>query len=74
MTGRPRPHPNPREDDTGRLLATRAVVALLVGRDIDMVRLHCPAVACDVPSRAALVDVDEAHVTLTKLARRRRWN
>lgn len=66
MTGRPRRHPEPRRDDTGRRLATRAVVALLTGRHVDTVRKAVPPVACDVASRAMLVDIAEAAAVLDR--------
>lgn len=58
-------HPRPRRDDTGRVLATRHVVAFLAHRTVDHVRKRVPAVACDVATRAALVDLDAAEALLT---------
>lgn len=65
-----RPHPEPRQDDAGRLLLSRHAVAYLQDRHIDHVRKAVPAVACDVATRAALVDLDEAARLLA--ARRQR--
>lgn len=64
MTGRPRLHASVRSDDTGRTLASRAIVAYLTGRHIDTVRKWVPTVACDVRTRSALVDVVQAEVIL----------
>lgn len=48
---------------------TRAVVAYLTGRHIDTVRERVPAVACDVDTRAALVDLHEAERILERVNR-----
>jgi hypothetical protein len=57
-------HPSPRKDDTGRTLVSRHVVAYLGHRHVDHVRKRVPAVACDVATRAVLVDLDEAEEIL----------
>jgi hypothetical protein len=53
-------HPSPRRDDAGRTLVSRQVVAYLAHRHVDQVRRLVPPVACDVSTRAALLDLDEA--------------
>jgi hypothetical protein len=53
-------HPLPRRDDSGRTLVSRHVAAYLGHRHVDHVRKRVPAVACDVATRAVLVDLDEA--------------
>ena len=55
-----RPPAGPRRDDTGRILMTRAAIAHLAHRDVDHVRKTVPAVACDVATRSALLDLDQA--------------
>ena len=65
-------HPSPRRDDTGRVLVTRHVVAYLAHRHVDTVRRAVPAVACDVATRAALVDLDQAEEVLGGRPHRRR--
>lgn len=65
MTGRHRPHAIVRSDDSGRTLASRAVVALLTGLHVDTVRKRVPPVACDVATRAALIDVAQAERILS---------
>lgn len=69
--GRPRPAAVVRTDDTGRTLATRAVVAYLTGRHVDSIRDWVPAVACDAATRAALVDVAQAERILEATPRRK---
>lgn len=56
---RRRPHPAPVRDDTGRTLVTRDVAAYLAHRHPNHIRRAVPAVACDVASRAVLLDLDE---------------
>lgn len=53
------PHPEPLRDDTGRWIASRQVVAELIGRHPDMVRKRVPVVACHVPTGCLLVDFDD---------------
>jgi hypothetical protein len=65
-------HPSPRSDDTGRTLVSRHVVAYLAHRHVDYVRRTIPAVACDVTTRAALLDLDQAEETLAGRAQRNR--
>ena len=65
-------HPTPRRTPDGRTLASRHVVAYVLGRHVDVVRKRVPAVACDVPTRAALVDLEEADKALRLLTRRDR--
>lgn len=65
------PHPAPRRDDTGRVLASRQLVAYATHRHIDTVRRAVPPVACDVTTRAALLDLDHAEITLSSRTRRR---
>ncbi len=57
---RGQPHPEPRRDDTGRVLVSRQLVARLGHRHVNYVRREVPAVACDVRTRAALLDLDQA--------------
>jgi hypothetical protein len=64
------PHPSPRRDDTGRTLVSRHVVAYLTHRNLDHVRKRVPAVACDVRTRVALLDLDQAEQTLATARRR----
>jgi hypothetical protein len=66
----PAPHPRPRRDDTGRTLVSRQVAAYLGHLHVDQVRRAVPAVACDVATRAALVDLDQVEEHFA--ARRRR--
>ena len=61
---RGQPHPEPRRLDDGRILVTRHVVAQLGHRHVNFVRREVPAVACDVLTRAALVDLDQAEEVL----------
>lgn len=61
---RGQPHPSPRKDDAGRTLVSRQVVAYLGHRHVNLVRRLVPAVACDVATRAVLVDLDEAEEIL----------
>jgi hypothetical protein len=58
-------HPSPRQTPDGRTLVSRHVVAFLAHRHVDYVRRTVAAVACDVPTRAALVDLDEAEKELS---------
>ena len=68
--GRPRSHAAPRQDDTGRQLATRVLVAYVTNRHPDVVRKRCPVVACDVATRAGLVDMADSEQRLAVTARR----
>jgi hypothetical protein len=61
---RGQPHPEPRRLDDGRILVTRHVVAQLGHRHINYVRREIPPVACDVRTRAALLDLDQAEAIL----------
>lgn len=63
------PHPEPKWVD-GRMLVSRQLVAKTTGLHIDMVRRSVPAVACDVATRAWLVDLDEAEKRLADKRRR----
>lgn len=71
MTRR-RPHPTPVEDDAGRRLVTRQVAAYLGQRHVDQVRRLVPPVACDVATRAALVDLDDVEAALAGRTHRNR--
>lgn len=72
MTRR-RAHPRPVRDDTGRTLVSRHVAAYLAHRDVDHVRkAGPPAVACDVATRAALVDLDAVEETFGRRPHRNR--
>lgn len=64
------PHPSPRPDGAGRILVSRQLLATQLDLHIDMVRRTVPAVACDVATRAWLVDLDEAEQRLTQKSRR----
>lgn len=57
-------HPSPFRTPDGRTLVTRHVVAYVTRRHVNWVRREVPAVACDVLSRAALVDLDQAERVL----------
>lgn len=61
---RGQPHPEPRRLDDGRILVTRQMVAQLGQRHINYVRREVPAVACDVRTRAVLLDLDQAEEIL----------
>ena len=52
-------HPRPVTDDAGRTLVTRQVAAYLAHRHVNLVRREVAPVACDVATRAALLDLDE---------------
>ena len=67
-----RAHPAPRRLADGRVLVTRHVVAYLAHRHVDHVRKHVPAVACDVASRAVLLDLDQAEDILGGMRHRNR--
>lgn len=69
---RRRAHPRPVQDDTGRQLVTRQVAAYLAQRHVDQVRKAVPAVACDVATRAQLVDLDDVEQTLAGRQHRHR--
>lgn len=56
---RGQPHPTPVRDDTGRRLVTRQVAAFLAHRHVNLVRREIAPVACNVATRAALLDLDE---------------
>lgn len=58
------PHPQPRRDDTGRILITRQHAAELGHRHIDHVRKLVPPVACDVRTRVVLLDLDDVEHAL----------
>lgn len=64
------PHPGPQRDDSGRTLVSRHIVAHLLQLHVDMVRRAAPSVACHVPTRVHLVDMDEAEKALTGKTRR----
>lgn len=57
-------HPEPRRLADGRILVTRQVVAQLGHRHVDFVRREVPPVACDVRTRAVLLDLDQAEEIL----------
>lgn len=57
-------HPSPHQTPDGRMLVSRHIVALLTKRHLNYVRREVPAVACDVRTRVALVDLDQAEETL----------
>ena len=57
--GRPRPHPAPQRDDTGRALASRQLICREIGLTPDVARRRLTPVACDVTTRAALIDLDD---------------
>ena len=59
--GRPRPHPRPRGG-----LATRQLIALVLGLHPDTVRKEFEPVACDVRSRANLYSIDEVEAQLRR--------
>lgn len=61
---RGQPHPEPRRLDDGRWLVTRHVVAHLAHRHVNYVRREIPPVACDVRTRAVLLDLDQAEEIL----------
>lgn len=61
---RGQPHPEPRRLPDGRILVTRQVVAAIAHRHVNHVRRLVPPVACDVRTRAALVDLDDAEEIL----------
>jgi hypothetical protein len=67
-----RAHPSPRRLDDGRVLVTRHVVAHLAQRHPNHVRSLVPAVACDVSTRAALLDLEHAERVLAGTSHRRR--
>lgn len=58
------PHPAPLTTPDGRRLVSRHLVAHVTGRHIDTVRKRIPPVACDVTTRVALLDLDEAAAAL----------
>jgi len=41
------------------MLGTRKTAAVLIHRHPDQIRRHCEPIACDVPTKAALYDLDE---------------
>lgn len=55
-----RPHPSLRCDDTGRRFVSRAIIVHLTGEPVRTVRRHLTAVACDVATRSALYDYEQA--------------
>lgn len=61
---RGQPHPEPRRLDDGRILVTRHIVAQLGHRHVNYVRREIPPVACDVRTRAVLLDLDQAEQIL----------
>lgn len=63
-------HPPPRRLEDGRILVTRQIAAHLAHRHVDLVRKRVPAVTCDVATRAALVDLDQAEELLGSRPRR----
>lgn len=65
-------HPSPRLTPDGRTLVSRHVVAFLTKRHLNYVRREVPAVACDVRTRVALVDLDHAEQTLAARSHRAR--
>lgn len=67
---RGQPHPEPRRLDDGRILVTRQVVAQLGHRHVNYVRRLVEPVACDVRTRAALLDLDQAEAILAEHDRR----
>lgn len=64
------PHPESFQDDTGRWLGTRQVVATLTGRHPDLIRKRVPAVACHVPSGCLLVDFADVDRVLAEVPAR----
>jgi hypothetical protein len=66
---RRRDHPAARQAGD-RTLASRQLVALTFGRHVNLVRRVVPPVACDVATRAALLDVDDAEARLAEVATR----
>ena len=68
--GRPRAHAVPRQDDAGRQLASRTLVAYVTDRHPDVVRRRCPVVACDVATRAGLLDLADSEQRLAVTPRR----
>jgi hypothetical protein len=61
---RGQPHPEPRRLDDGRWLVTRQIVARLAQRHVNYIRREIPPVACDVLTRAVLLDLDQAEQIL----------
>lgn len=54
------------------MLVSRAAAAYLGHRHVDHVRKTVPVVACDVITRAALVDLDQAEELLGRRQHRKR--
>ena len=52
------------------LLGTRKAAGVLVSRHPDLVRKRCQPVACDVPSKALLYDLDAVADTFSATPRR----
>lgn len=67
-----RAHPSPRETPDGRVLVSRDLVAHMGARHVNWVRQAVPAVACDVVTRAVLLDLDVAEQVLSARPRRAR--
>lgn len=59
-----------RHTEDGRTLASRHLIARLTGRHVNLIRRAVPAVACDVATRAALLDIDDAERELGAIPRR----
>jgi len=53
-------------DGGDRILVSRQVFAKQTGLHVDMVRRRVPAVACDVKTRAWLIELDEAEQLLAQ--------
>jgi len=64
------PHPQSFQDDTGRWLGTRQVVAKVTGRHPDLIRKRVPVVACHIPSGCLLVDFDDVERVLAGVPQR----
>lgn len=63
-------HPSPRPTPDGRVLVSRHVVAWCTGRHVNLIRRRVPPVACDVTTRAALLDLDDAEQRLAVIPQR----
>jgi len=64
------PHPEPVQDDSGRWIASRQVVAKLTGRHPDLIRKRVPVVACHVPTGCLLVAFDDVDKVLAQVPER----
>lgn len=63
-------HPSPRPTPDGRVLVSRHLVAWCTGRHVNLVRRKITPVACDVGTRAALLDLDQAQQELAAIPQR----